>query len=131
MISIANEYTPLHPSNADSNKKLLTRSLTWLLSCSLFLLFCLGVKYPPIARNKLLYCLLKNLSRLSSTTDVALTVKFVTKAKIKSIHELVSQGKIFSIFMKNFFSSSIFLAFIISLYYFLNLIYSCKIIAIC
>ena len=41
------------------------------------------------------------------------------------------RGKIFSIFMKNFFSSSIFFALIISLYYFLTLIYSCKFIAIC
>ena len=40
------------------------------------------------------------------------------------------RGKIFFIFMKNFFSSSIFFALIISLFYFLDLIYSCKIIAI-
>ena len=41
------------------------------------------------------------------------------------------RGKIFSIFMKYFFSPSIFLALIICSFYFLIFIYTCKIIAIC
>jgi len=74
VISIANECTPLSPSIADSNKKPFILSLALILSSVLPSLFCLDVKYPPIALNKLLYCLLKNLLRLNSTIVVALTV---------------------------------------------------------
>ena len=71
---MANECVPLSPSIADSNKKLLILSLALILSSVLAFLFCLDVKYPPIALNKLLYCLLKNLLMLNSTTVVALNV---------------------------------------------------------